>query len=170
MIRAPHCCRTPPGTLPARALLTRPAADPTAHADPTDCDFALAPANPDDVVNATVPRASLEKVDAGGWSPKVMGYVGNQTMSGGGAFGPQYVWAHNQIDHYPTSNPQYTEYIEVSLKQPTYLASLELGSPRGMGSVVSLKACGTRTPNPTPNPNPAPTLTPTQPLAPNLSP
>ena len=122
------------------------------------------------MVSATVPRDSLERVDAGSWSPMNKVYVGNQTMSDGGAFGPQYVWAHNQIDHYPTSNPQYTEYIEVSLKQPTYLASLELGSPRGMGSVVSLKACGTRTPNPTPNPNPAPTLTPTQPLAPNLSP
>ena len=92
------------------------------------------------MVSATVPRDSLERVDAGGWSPLKKSYVGNQTMSGGGAFGPQYVWAHNQIDHYPTSNPQYTEYIEVSLKQPTYLASLELGSPRGMGSVVSLKA------------------------------
>ena len=39
-----------------------------------------------------------------------------------------------------TRDPQYTEYIEVSLKKPTYLASLELGSSRGMGSVVNLKA------------------------------
>ena len=98
-----HCRRAPPGTLPARAPLTRPAARPAARADPTDCDFALAPANPDDVVNATVPRDSLEKVAAGGWSPKKQGYVSNESMSDGGAFGAQYVFAHNQIDHYPTS-------------------------------------------------------------------
>ena len=101
--RALHYRRAPPGTLPARAPLTRPAARPAACADPTDCDFALAPANPDDVVNATVPRDSLEKVAKGGWSPKTQGYVGNETMSGGGAFGAQYVFAHSQIDHYPTS-------------------------------------------------------------------
>ena len=101
--RALHYCRAPPGTLPARAPLTRPAARPAACADPTDCDFALAPANPDDVVNATVPRDSLEKVAKGGWSPKTQGYVGNENMSGGGAFGAQYVFAHSQIDHYPTS-------------------------------------------------------------------
>ena len=55
------------------------------------------------MVNATVPRDSLAGSDEGGWSPLKQGYVGDVNLSGGGAFGQQYAFSHNQVDHYPTS-------------------------------------------------------------------
>lgn len=114
-------------------------AQPALRTYPDHCDFALAPAG-GGVLARTAPRAELSGMAAGAWSPLRKAYMGNLTSAGGGAFGPQYVFAHNQAEHYPLNTPPYTEYIEVSLAQSTYLVSLELGSPRGMGHVVNLKA------------------------------
>ena len=64
---------------------------------------------------ASVPRASVSPMDAGGWSPLKQGYVGTTAMAGGGAFGPEYVFSHTQSDHYVGSVPAYIEYIEVAI-------------------------------------------------------
>lgn len=105
---------------------------------PTDCDFGLVPAS--GVVTGTVARSAIAGMDSGVWCPKKKGYTGNLVMAGGGTFGPEYVYSHNQDDVYLSSTPKYTEWIEVSLETPAYVASVEIGMPRGMGHVVAIRA------------------------------
>jgi len=92
------------------------------------------------VLRAVVPRASVSGTSAGVWCPLNQLYVGDTNMSGGGEFGAQYIFDHNQAIGYTTSVPKYTEFIEVAIEQPVFVSLLELGSPRGMGMVVSIKA------------------------------
>eukprot|EP00966_Prymnesium_polylepis_P161511 3732705-Prymnesium_polylepis.1 len=78
-------------------------------------------------------------MDAAGWSPLNTDYVGATQMSGGGAFGAEYVFSHQQEPYYKGSTPAFTEFIELSIATPVYVVQLELGSSRGMGAVVSIK-------------------------------
>ena len=103
-----------------------------------DCDVNAVPAS--GVLRAEVSRASVSGTSAGVWCPLNQIYVGNTNMSGGGEFGAQYVFDHNQAVGYTTSVPKYTEFIEVAIEQPVFVSLVELGSPRGMGMVVSIKA------------------------------
>ena len=105
---------------------------------PTDCSFDLVPAS--GVNTATVARADISGMDAGVWCPKKKGYAGDLVMSDGGTFGPEYVFSHNQADVYLSSTPKYTDWIEVSLETPAYVASIEIGMPRGMAHVVAIRA------------------------------
>ena len=92
-------------------------------------------------LRATVPRTAIEPITFGAWSPLQQGYVGNTTMVGGGAFGPQYEFDHRQYPHYTTTaaTPPYTEYIEVAIAKAVYPFRVEIGQPRGMGCVVAVK-------------------------------
>eukprot|EP00966_Prymnesium_polylepis_P042468 986751-Prymnesium_polylepis.1 len=78
-------------------------------------------------------------MDAGGWSPLNKVYMGNSVMTGGGAFGAQYVFNHNQATYYTAEDPPYTEFIEVAIATPVYVVQIEVGSARGMGQIVSMK-------------------------------
>jgi hypothetical protein len=89
---------------------------------------------------ATVPRNSVGPMDAAGWSPLQKSYVGSRVMSGGGAFGDEYKYAHRQDTSYTGGlEVPYTEYIEVAVETPVYPVQVEVGSSRGMGHVVSIK-------------------------------
>lgn len=80
------------------------------------CDVEAVPA--DGVLRRIVPRASLAGMPNGVWCPLNKGYIGNATLTGGGSFGPQYLFEHNQATTYETSFPKYTEFIEVAIKEP----------------------------------------------------
>eukprot|EP00966_Prymnesium_polylepis_P308647 7132712-Prymnesium_polylepis.1 len=54
---------------------------------PDDCTATLVPEGGGPHA-ATVPRSSIGPMDAGGWCPLNMGYIGDSTLTGGGAFGP----------------------------------------------------------------------------------
>ena len=107
-----------------------------ARSYPSDCDFTAVHAS--GVNTATVARSSIGGMDAGGWSPLYKEFIGNVSMSGGGAFGPQYAFDHVQSVGYAAS-PAFTEYIEVGVETPVYVVFIEVGSPRGMGHVVCVK-------------------------------
>eukprot|EP00966_Prymnesium_polylepis_P097434 2257040-Prymnesium_polylepis.1 len=62
---------------------------------PGDCDAALAAGDGTRYVKTGVPRSSIGPMDAGGWCPLNMGYIGDSNMTGGGAFGSQYAYSHN---------------------------------------------------------------------------
>ena len=84
---------------------------------PADCLASNVP--PSGVVVATVPRIEITTTKADNWSSRNKNYVGNVTMAGGGAFGKQYAYSHNQAEHYLTEG--YTEYIELRIPEPMYV-------------------------------------------------
>jgi hypothetical protein len=120
--------------------------DPTGELKPCNFEWSSdARTYPDDCVPSNgsltprrevVPRGSVEKISAGVWCPLRRGNEGNRTLSGTGAFGPEYRFLHNHIDSYPP----FTEFIEAGLATPVYLVGVELGSPRGMGAIVAISA------------------------------
>ena len=73
------------------------------------------------------------------WCPERKGYVGDELMAGGGKFGPQYAYSHRQSDHYRGSLP-FTEFIEVAVATPVYIFGIVIGMPRGVGSIVAIRA------------------------------
>jgi len=103
---------------------------------PADCLASNVP--PSGVVVATVPRVEITTTKADNWSSRNKNYVGNVTMAGGGAFGKQYAYSHNQAEHYLTEG--YTEYIELRIPEPMYVVMVEFGASRGMGAIVGVKA------------------------------
>ena len=110
---------------------------------PLDCthDLSNFNVNPETGrLRAVVPRSEIGAMDAGGWCPLQKGYVGTRQMSGGGAFGDQYAFNHVQDTYYKGGlDVPYTEYIEVAVASPVYPVQVEVGSPRGMGQVVSVR-------------------------------
>lgn len=91
------------------------------------------------VVTATVPRADIAPVDAGVWSPRYQGYMGDLRMTDPTsiAFGAQFQMDHNQADTYDSLG--YTEYLEAEIDEPVYFAAVEIGSSKGYGAVVGIK-------------------------------
>jgi len=58
--------------------------------------------------------------------------VGNAPSGGGGAFGPNFVFSHNQAKHYfstASGQPQYTDFIEVSIAEPVNIFKVDFGAP-----------------------------------------
>ena len=84
-----------------------------------------------------VPRPSVLPSSAGVWCPLKRGlFDGVQSEPTSVAFGEQYGFlAHDQARSYPP----FTEFIEVGVDNPVYLLSIEVGMPRGMGAVVSIR-------------------------------
>lgn len=120
------------------------AIDPAGHLHeyPDDCTFELRRFSVNEAtgrVNATVARAEIGPAGAGVWCPRYDNYVGSQLMEGGGAFGPEYVYSHRQAPLYTSSTPPHTEWIEVSIATPVYIVQVEVGAPRGMGSIVAIR-------------------------------
>ena len=62
---------------------------------PADCLASNVPEG--GTVTATVPRNELAPTKADTWCSQYKGYKGNETMQGGGAFGKQYAYKHNQV-------------------------------------------------------------------------
>jgi len=56
-----------------------------------------------------------------------------------GYFGPEYNY-HRAQTGYENAIPKYTEHVEVAIATPVYMVQIEIGSPRGMGHVVNVKA------------------------------
>ena len=83
----------------------------------------------------TVSRSAIAAISAAVWCPERNGYVGDELMTGGGMFGPQYAYSHRQSDHYSGSWP-FTEFIEVAVATPVYIFGIVIGMPRGVGSIA----------------------------------
>ena len=90
----------------------------------------------------TVSRADIEPLFAAMWSPERKGYVGDQVMRGGGFFGPEYAYVHNQKGTYESGETQYpyTEWIELAIDEPVYIFRIVIGMPRGPGAIVAIRA------------------------------
>jgi hypothetical protein len=86
-----------------------------------------------------VARAAIGAFDAAVWCPERMNYVGDMQLSGGGMFGPNYEYSHNQADTYQGLYP-YTEFIEVAVDEPVFVFRITMGISRGAGAVVAIKA------------------------------
>jgi len=100
---------------------------------PEQCLFALVP--PSGVLNATVPLWELAGPGPAVWSPVSQGGPHNRTVRGGGAFGPEFAFEWNQADHYPP----HTEFVEFTIATAVFVMQVEVGMPRGMGHIVSIK-------------------------------
>ena len=91
---------------------------------PGDCQFGLVRGD-GSAVNATVPRAELQRVNAGVWSPLNKQYTAGASGPGGGAFGAEYRWGplrHNET--FPASSGvKYTEWIEVAVEEAVHVFS-----------------------------------------------
>ena len=87
----------------------------------------------------TVSRSAIVAMPAAVWCPNRMGYVGDTLLAGGGMFGPEFVYSHRQSDYYGGTIP-YTEWIEVAVATPVYIFGIVVGMPRGVGSVVGIRA------------------------------
>ena len=87
----------------------------------------------------TVSRSAIGAVQAAVWSPSRQGYEGDTLLTGGGMFGPPYVYSHRQSDSYRGYQP-YTEFIEVAVTTPVYIFGIVIGMPRGVGSIVAIRA------------------------------
>jgi len=109
---------------------------------PADCSAADWTGEP--VHLKDVPRDSLSGTEAGVWSPLNKNYVGDTQMVGGqaaAAYGDTFNYVYNQASSYnPQQAPMYTEFIEVTVAESIFAVAVEIGSPRGGGSVVSIKA------------------------------
>lgn len=117
--------------------------DPASMVWPTDCkheDWDSATKNPQTGrVTKTVPRDRITAVNAGVWCPLnkgLAGVGGDKNLTGGGFFGPNFAFVHNQKGHYTQG---YTEYIEATIEKEVYPVRVEIGSPRGMGLVTGIK-------------------------------
>ena len=129
-----------PADAPWRQCIINPAGS---HQYPGDCsfDFAGYTINAETMrVSATVPRTSVEGLLSGGWSPLNQEYIGDANMTGGGAFGEEYRFDHNQKDTYSGGAVPYTEFIEIAIEEPVFPVLVEVGSSRGMGHIVNIKA------------------------------
>ena len=87
----------------------------------------------------TVSRSAIAPVKAAVWCPRKQYYVGDELLTGGGMFGPEYAYSHRQSDFYQGTIP-YTEFIEVAVAMPVYVFGVVIGMSRGTGSVVAIRA------------------------------
>lgn len=87
----------------------------------------------------TVSRSAIVAISAALWCPNQKAYVGDRLLTGGGMFGPEYAYSHRQSDFYKGTTP-YTEYIEVAVATPVYIFGIVVMMPRGVGSVVGIRA------------------------------
>ena len=86
-----------------------------------------------------VARSVISPLNAGIWCPERKTETAD-TLSGGGAFGPQYQYGpRTQATTYTGQFP-YTEWIEVSVDEPVYIFRVILGISRGAGGVVGIRA------------------------------
>ena len=85
-------------------------------------------------LHATVPRSEISRFGEGVWSPLNSDYVGTTQMAGGGAFGPQYAFAHAGDPVHGGSPPHR---MDRSPSKRPYTVQL-IGSPRGMGAIVAI--------------------------------
>ena len=86
----------------------------------------------------TVGRSAISAFSAAVWSPRRQEYYGDLS-TGGGMFGPEYVFSHLHSDYYRGLLP-YTEYIEVAVATPVYMFGVVVGMPRGVGAIVAIRA------------------------------
>mmetsp|Transcript_7817 Transcript_7817/g.17079 ORF Transcript_7817/g.17079 Transcript_7817/m.17079 type:complete len:867 (-) Transcript_7817:181-2781(-) len=89
-----------------------------------------------------VTRSELRPIDAGVWCPLNQGYIGDVNIYGGekaAVYGEEYNFKWNQKLGY-SKVQKYTEFIEIKYKKPVFAVNMEVGSPRGGGAIVSIKA------------------------------
>lgn len=104
---------------------------------PGRCLRELAPAD-GGAVRAWVPRDSISPSVGNVWCPLNRALVDDVDLTGGGAFGPQYRYSHNPSHTYAAGG--YSEFIVVRFAQPVYVVVVEIGSSRGMGGIVGVRA------------------------------
>ena len=132
---------------------------------PDDCRTELVPEG--GVVRATVPRSEISTLYAGVWSPLFQGLheppIVDSWPFKSAAFGAQFQIDHKQVKTHAESAPRWmdpaissretaprraqldyypplTEYVDVAIATPVYVVRFEIGSSRGMGQVVGIKA------------------------------
>jgi len=96
------------------------------------------------VIN-NVPRSELAGSENGIWCPLTKDWGGEGTTRVGGlaegAYGDAFIYNSDQADTYNAQTfPKYTEWITVKFDTPVFPVVFEIGSSRGAGGIVSMKA------------------------------
>jgi len=117
----------------------------TGSSYPSDCDTEMV--NQAGVrVLKNISIQDMTSTSPGVWCPASLGYNGDDqvNISRVGnivyyAFGAlfEYNWGQQG---YQTGDPKYTEFIEVAYDNPVFPVGIQIGSPRGTGAVVSIRA------------------------------